>query len=289
MFSIEDEPRKHCTRQLDIVKHFVDHANNLLQAVDDGKLIHGTGNIAESGATFENTLRKIFTDSLPSSVAVWPGYFMDPELYVSNQQDLLFCNIRETLQLPPSKDMTQHYVLLSSVHVFGQMKTTASPKLLLNALTQNALAIAQSREMRPRMLGQRALPEEMSLLIFGRGGSIENVRKALQTLAARDDNQPKVQPTYILLIEKGVIFAPTHTFLGDMEPDFKSYKNRNTLTACVPKGPASEAAGRALMWIFFAIAAKLNFEGLTDARLTSMIDYVEREFGLSIVADHRRN
>jgi hypothetical protein len=170
---------KLCTHQLDIVGQFCSYAEDLLGAVKKGKRTHGTGNIAESGDPFEIEFRKLFSDSLPASIAVWPGYFMDQQLNISNQQDILFCDLRETLQLPPSHEIAQRYVLLPSVHIFGQLKNTASSTLLSSALQQNAKAIAQSREMRRHFPNQQDLPQEMSILVFGQGGSAEDVQIAL--------------------------------------------------------------------------------------------------------------
>jgi hypothetical protein len=109
------------------------------------------------------------------------------------------------------------------------------------------------------------------------------ISASLEALAALPDDKPKHLPSYILLIERGLVFAPTNTLFGDMPPGFTNYKNANALTACIPIGLANEASGRALMWLFFAVVSKLNEEGLTEKRLTPIIERIEREFRLQLI------
>jgi hypothetical protein len=94
-------------RYLDIEDQFSSHVKSMLKKVDEGRKVHQTANIPEAGKPLEGYVRRLFSDALPESISVEPGYFFNSQLRLSNQVDGLFCDRTTMLQLPPSEGLEQ--------------------------------------------------------------------------------------------------------------------------------------------------------------------------------------
>src|SRR5476651_2480743 len=90
------------------------------------------------------------------------------------------------------------------------------------------------------------------------------------------------KPTYILLIEKGIIFAGPHPHINESYLPFDAYRHNGKLTQCRVAGKSSEASGRALLWIFFAILWKINLDHGNNKALGPLVDKVARDFPLTV-------
>src|SRR5471032_25328 len=267
-------PKAPPTRKLPLVKMFCDHASNLVAAAESGADAHGTGNIAESGGPFEKRFLKLFADALSPSVRATSGYFMDKDWTLSKQADFMLCDNSEWLHLPPSPDLAQNYVPLTSLHVFGQLKNSATKALISYALKQVSENLAQAKTMSVLHAEDRLHAEvrgpALSVVVFARGGNPSHVDAALQAMTG-----PK--PTYILLIEKGIIFAGPHPHINESYLPFDAYRHNGKLTQCRVAGKSSEASGRALLWIFFAILWKINLDHGNNKALGPLVDKVARD------------
>jgi hypothetical protein len=264
-------------RKLPLINMFSGHARALVEAANAGSDTHGTGNIAESGGPFEKRLLKLFRDALPSFVDVASGYFMDKDWTLSSQVDFMLCDSNERLQLPPSPDLQQHYVPFTSLHILGQLKNSATKSNIQSALSQVAQNLKHVAEMRELHKGDRIngryREQPLSVVVFGKGGSAKEVEDVL-----KDTEGPK--PTYVLLIEKGIIFARPRPHFSEPAIPFDAYRFNGDLVECYFPNAKADQAGHALLWVFFALLAKINWDYGNNAAFGPMVHKVADDFPL---------
>jgi hypothetical protein len=265
------------TKSLDIESQFSDHVKALLSAVDAGRRVHATANIAESGKPLEEHFRRLFSAALPPTISVSPGYFFNSTLDVSGQVDALFCDRSEMLQLPPAEGLDQRYVPYNCVRAMVQVKNGAS--CLHDAMRQIGDSIHSWREMRRRD-GEFApvsddQSEPLALVIIGREGSESEVRKILA-------EAPGPQPAYVLLLEQGLLYGKDTVFrqVTDLEDaNFSSQGNGGPLALLEANSDTGDIGGRLLMWVFFAVLYFLKPAGSGRA-FQALIKRVELDLGV---------
>lgn len=244
---------------LDLPSLFENKANEMLLAVAKGRDAHRTGNIKASGAPLEEMLRQLFSDSLPSTNKVASGYFYGANSHISGEIDLLIYEDREAFRLDPAPQ-DQHYVPYTSVSIIGQVKNSA--KYLESAIEQVQKAVRSWTEMHQGTASSGLLsgtPYQETPLTVAVCAECDDKAFAKLSETLKDKGRPYVD--YILLLDRGVIVAGDLDILVDSETiDFLQYRNVNSLNICQVDGIATSAKGLALLWFYFALVSKLNFD-----------------------------
>ena len=250
-------------RSLDIGVQFSRHADALLKSAAEGKATHASGNIAESGKPLEDQFRLLFGEALPKTIGVFQGYFFDANMSLSNQIDVLFCEMAETLYLPPSAGLGQRYVPYSSVRAIVQVKN--SFRDLDKALAQSADAISYWRAMKQAdsdfSSTDAVAAEPISIVVIGLDGSEGEARKILK-------KAPIPLPAYVFLIEKGLLYGKDSSLrhVTDCKAaEFSQQGNGGPLSLFEMPPGSSSTSGRLLMWIFFAVLRHVKPKSLSHA------------------------
>lgn len=264
-------------RKLEIDAQFNSHAATLVAAAQAGLFVHHTSNISESGSPLEKGVLNLFSRSLPKTFEVFPGYFFDEELNLSNQCDLLICDHSEVLYLPPTDGLDQKYVPFQCVRVIGQIKNNFDK--LESALDQCATSMAHWEKMVDKDTyadKSNAPVEPLAIIIIGKGGNESEARKLLG--APRSHS-----PAYVLMVEAGLFYVPYDSIREVIKnnpsfaPDyFRAAQGNNLPFVLVKLDDKSQSSGRLLMRLFFAI---IQYVANTSV-FYDLIDKVEKSFPL---------
>lgn len=247
-------------KQLNLPKQFGSHVEDLIGAVKKGRAAHAAGNIKASGAPLEENFRKILASSLPSTSKVASGYFYDAASNCSAEVDVMIYEDEEAFRLDPAPQ-EQHYVPYTSVSILGQIKNSAS--LLANALKQVQGSINAWDTMKKSLYsfgGATSQPFQFEPLTFVVCGT--STDKEVVELKATLQQAGAPYPDYILLLDRGIIVAGRYEMVEHDDPviDFLQYRNVNSHHLCRPAGPEEDVKGIALLWLYFALVAKLNLD-----------------------------
>ncbi len=257
----------------------------MLLAVEMGGALHASGNIKASGASLEDEIRKMLSESLPSTNKVATGYFYDASSKCSNEVDVLVYEAYEAFRLDPAPG-AQHYIPYTSVSIIGQVKN--SSKDLSKAIEQVQNSVNTWREMRKdtlRTTGTNEGIEQLEPLTFivcGKSNDAD-MKKLGETLKSR--GAPYVD--YILFLDRGEIVAGYNDLFTDSDQsiNFLQYGSRNTLHLCKPVAETCEPIGVALLWLYFALVYKLDWDKENRLRYHSFCRQIERLYCLRPVKE----
>ena|GEM_PF-6162873 len=251
----------------------------MLRAVVKGRAAHAAGNIKASGAPLEDCLRQLFSDSLPSTNKVASGYFYGASSRVSAEIDLMVYQDREAFRLDPAPQ-DQHYVPYTSVSIVGQIKNSARD--LPDAIDQIQKVLKSWHEMRFEMassgstLGGPAQERPLTFVVCGECTDAD-LRKLSATLQRK--GRPFVD--YILLLDRGAIVAGNFDVMLELDSiDFLEYRNVSSLHLCKPDGATENAKGVALLWFYFALVSKLNWDHGNNLRYHAFCRQISAHYPL---------
>jgi hypothetical protein len=267
-------------KQLNLPKQFGSHAEDLLGAVKKGRAAHAAGNIKSSGAPLEEHFRKILAASLPSTSKVASGYFYDAASNCSAEVDVMIYEDEEAFRLDPAPQ-DQHYVPHTSVSILGQIKNSSGS--LANALQQVQGSIKAWNTMKRNLFssgvasGQPYQFEPLTFVICG-----TSTDKDIAELKTTLEQSGAPYPNYIMFLDKGLIVAGTFDMLEFDEPviDFLQYRSVNSLYLCRPAGPTEDVQGIALLWLYFALVAKLSLDKGNNLRYQAFCQQIGRLYPL---------
>jgi hypothetical protein len=245
---------------LDLPAQFERKAKAMLLKVEEGRAAHAAKNIKASGQPFEDSFRAMLSESLPSTNRVASGYFYGADSACSPEVDVLLYEDREAFRLDPAPQ-DQHYVPYSSVSVIGQVKNSAGE--IDGAIEQAQTCLSAWHEMRKNLVstgmttGQPYQEQPLTFVVCGdcADAQLQKIPRILQKRG-----RPYVD--YILLLDRGRIVAGNLDIMVFDDPfiDFLQYRNVSSLHICKPDGDAKNEKGLALMWFYFALVSKLNFD-----------------------------
>lgn len=245
--------------ELDLPKQFGRKAKEMLLGIEEGRAAHKAGNIKASGAPFEQQFRNLLAESLPSTNIVASGYFYDAASRCSAEVDVLVYENKEAFRLDPASQ-EQHYVPYTSVSIMGQVKNSARD--LPSAIKQVQGSMKVWREMRQALRAEMTSSEPLQNepLTFIICGECSDAQ--LKKLSATLKKTGKPFADYILLLDRGLVIAGDLDILVFDPPiiDFLQYRNVTALHLCKPDGPLEHPEGVALLWFYFALVSKLNFD-----------------------------
>lgn len=260
---------------IDLPRQFTNRAKDMLQAVEKGRTMHASRNIKGSGAPLEAEIRKMLSESLPSTNKVATGYFYGASSQCSNEVDVLVYEDHEAFRLDPGPS-EQHYIPYTSVSIIGQVKNSSSD--LPGAIKQVQNSINAWRGMWQEMVrtaGTHNGPAQFEPLTFIVCGESKDadMKKLGKTLEAK--GSPYVD--YILFLDRAEIVAGNCNFLAMDDPfiSFLEYRSKNTLHLCKPDAATNDPIGVALLWLYFALVSKLGLDKGNNLRYHSFCRQIE--------------
>lgn len=265
---------------IDLPRQFTNRAQDMCRAVEKGRTMHAAGNIKASGAPLEAEIRKMLSESLPSTNKVATGYFYSASSQCSNEVDVLVYEDHEAFRLAPGPS-EQHYIPYTSVSIMGQVKNSSSD--LPGAIEQVHRSINTWRRMQQEMtrtFGTQHDPAQFDPLTFIVCGESKDadMNKLGNTLVKM--GAPYVD--YILFLDRAEIVAGNCDFLEMDHPriNFFEYRSKTALHLCKPDAAAGEPCGVALLWFYFALITKLNLDKGNNLRYHSFCRQIEHLYPL---------
>jgi hypothetical protein len=245
--------------ELDLIALFGRKAKAMLLSIEEGRAAHKANNIKASGAPFEEQFRRLLAESLPSTSKVASGYFYGASSRCSGEIDVLVYEDKESFRLDPAPQ-EQHYVPYTSVSILGQIRNSARD--LPGAIEQVQQSLRSWHEMNQEMAASRITNtpyQERPLTLIVCGDCDE---KHLKKLGGILEEKGSPYADYILLLDRGEVVAGDLDFIEYDKPhiDFLQYRNVNSMHLCKPDGPSNDTQGVALLWLYFALVSKLNWD-----------------------------
>lgn len=280
--------RKH--GKIELSGLFEASAQRLILAVQQGRILHSTKNIRDSGLPFETEFRSFLGSRLPSPFRVMTGYLFDPKANCTPQIDAVVIDERESHELMRSDDGAS-YVPYPSGRIICEIKNSCRGLAKhVRQLSAICTAVENMRvdARRIRLTSEIGVvnPEPMSLLIIGdtAGAKLSAFCKAF--------GDRSLQPTFTLLLDRGFLIARRsimEQFYSQNQSvpilDFYGKVEQGAWAIWEPEKPERKS-GRALLWVYFAILAQLNL--MSRSNTGSIIDFtnqVARDFPMRLRAE----
>lgn len=265
---------------IDLPRQFTNRAQDMLRAVEKGRAMHAARNIKGSGAPLEAEIRKMLSESLPSTNKVATGYFYGASSQCSNEVDVLVYEDHEAFRLDPGPS-EQHYIPYTSVSIIGQVKNSSND--LPGAIEQVQNSINAWHVMRQEMAwtgcthNGPAQFEPLTFIVCGESKDAD-MKKLGKTLAKK--GTPYVD--YILFLDRAEIVAGNCDLLIMDEPfiNFREYRSKHSLHLCKPDAGTNESIGVALLWLYFALVSKLGLDKGNNLRYYSFCRQIEHLYPL---------
>jgi hypothetical protein len=271
-------------------------AQRLLVSIQQGRILWRTKNIRDAGTPFEMEFRAFLKARLPAPFDVTSGYLFDPASNCTPQVDAMVLDGRESHELMRS-DEGAAYVPFPSGRTLIEIKNSGA-QIAKHLGQVGAIASAvDGMKVRARSLQSSPsgvyLERPLSILVIGdtKDAKLRHFQNAY-TSEVRD-------PGLTLLLDRGLVIARRTydpngliTFPGDTDDNkapilnFYAYKaTAGEWALWEPKG-YSGSAGRALLWLYFAIVAQLNWSARgNQGAIIDFTTQVARDFPLVLKSD----
>lgn len=266
---------------INLPNHFEIEVKALLVELEKGRAAHKASNIKASGLPLETAFRSLLACSLPPINMVASGYFYGAGSRCSPEVDVLVYDSDEAFRFDIA-DSAQVYIPNTSVSVIGEIKNSADQ--LYDAIAQVQESYRSWHEMRFEQNGVSIAcgpwqEEPMTFIVCGEcsARAYANLDKTLLSAGG-----PFVD--YILFLDRGCIVTGDVAGLDAPSVDFLQYRQANTLHICKPDGAPGYEKGIALLWFYFAIVAKLNWDKGNNRRYHAFCRQVARLYPLKKVA-----
>jgi len=246
---------------IDLVALFQAEANDLLNSVKRGRLMHATKNIRDSGAPFEKTFRDIWATRLPSITSILHGYLFDLQSNCTPQIDAILIDAGEDYRFMSSPDGANYLPYTCAIAVF-ELKTSAvkaHKHLDQLAAISSSIAGMRNASCQPHSSGPIYHPP-LSVMIFAesRGAKWSDLKGWYER------NQGKT-PSLVLFLDRGMIIANR----SHLEASYAERNSKLTFYEATGHGvpfvfaPQEDSQktiqGRAFLWLYFALLARINF------------------------------
>ncbi|MGO4739951.1 DUF6602 domain-containing protein [Bosea sp. 2KB_26] len=240
--------------QLDLIAVFEAVGKKLLTAVQEGRILHKTYNIAGSGAPFEEAFREFLRSRIPAPFVIDHGYLFDPRSNCTPQIDVIISDSEAKSAMFVGQDGA-NYIPFTAAYVIGEVKSSGST--IEKHIQQLSDRIKSFNAMRSATIsklgsGNQKLHDPMSFLIIGDADKADYDKIKL-ALTDRSIEPPK----YIVLLNKAELIASTSEFF---ELDTLHYaESGEKLNVYVPDPTVGGSPlGRMLLWFFYSIIFHLH-------------------------------
>jgi hypothetical protein len=287
MTATTDEPTK-VPGNLDIARLFQAEALSLFEAVERGKLLHGTKNIRDSGGPLEVRLRKLLADRMPRGTQVGHGYLYDVDSNCTPQVDGLLLSEQDNHTMMTTEDGAIYAPFTSALAVL-EIKSSVGD--MVKQLQQTKEIVLRTRkmaeELRQRRTGAGAvLAAPLSVLFYATSKDAK-----LSSLRDWYAQNGWPTPTYVVFLDRACIVAQRHLsseLLDFGEPlpvGFDDHRNPAARCLCAPQDEDAYASGRTLLWLYFTL---LNAASQFNGNLRPASDFIRdasKRFALKVVAE----
>lgn len=260
-------------RQFDLLREFDNIAAELIRAVDRGRVLHGTGNIANSGAPLEHLFRDVVGKRLPEPYRMRTGYLFDAGSSVTPQIDAMIIDAEVSHEIFRQEDGAGYLPYVSAAAVFEIKNSGIGSQKSINQINKISGAI---EGMRPTEAGTatdgRRPGTPLSMLVIGTSDHCDLV-DLQKTLAKRANG-----PDFIYFIEKGVLLARESEFFPG-ERHFRERGNGDWHIYGAPVGK-TRRAGWMLLWICFLVLDHLKKLTGDKGLYPEFTQAIERQFPL---------
>lgn len=227
-------------------------ARELLGAVEQGRILHATQNIRESGGPFESAVRKILSGRLPQTFSITHGYLFDTASKCTPQIDLIVSRAQRRHSMLETPEGAT-YSPCSEAYAIGEIKASASN--MLGHLVQLRDRIASVERMRESLFEPMRwrFPDLTSFLIVGDASELN-----ASVVVSQYQGSPHNFPDFILLVSSGeIIRKPTGlpSFFDDFSQEIGPTQrpDGDRPVAFASGESLQERQGNALLWFFYAL------------------------------------
>lgn len=110
-------------RKLDLSNVYRMEAQRIIEARQQARTLHGSGDIRAAGGQVESAVREVITERLPPRYRTTHGHILDFNGHVSSQLDVIIAENLASKSLFEASDGTE-YVPYESVYALGEIKST---------------------------------------------------------------------------------------------------------------------------------------------------------------------
>lgn len=233
--------------KLNLLNVFEAASQRLLNAVDEGRILHGTLNIAGSGGPFEEAFRSFLDGRIPAPFVVDHGYLFDPESNCSPQIDVIVSNSEAKSCMFKGQDGA-NYIPFNASCVIGEIKSSSGG--IATHIRQLSARIASVSAMGGRSHVRHQDPLTFLLIGDATKADYKKIKATLSESGIRD-------PKYIVLLNTAEIIASASS---TFEFNNLHYAERgDTMFVWAPdKVVQTHRSGHTLQWLFHAIVYHLR-------------------------------
>ena len=239
--------------RIDMPREFNNLADDLVRAVDRGRILHKTNNIRDSGAPFEYLFRKIIGSRLPEPYRMRTGFLFDGQSNVTPQIDAVIVDTTTSHEIFTSEEGAGYLPYASASVVFEIKNSLLDPAksieqidAILSSLNEMRNAAKEfDHEQRPRI-------DPLSLLVIGDSNSIK-----IKKLQIKLESRSLKCPDFIYLVDVGLVLAREVEFFETEKRSFLERGNGEWYIYGPPEG-FGHSKGRTLLWIYFAVLAAVK-------------------------------
>lgn len=270
---------------INMVRLFQAEALDLFGAVERGRLLHGTHNRRDSGAPLEVRWREFLQARLPFQFHVTHGYLFDSQSNCTPQIDTMILNSADCHQLMTSTEGSAYAPFTSALAIMEIKNSAYDVSSSLDQLAGVAKSIQNMKTtLRARRGGNgNTLPETISVMLFA-----DSKNAKLEEFREWYGKHIDAVPTYTVLLDRGAIILKRSLLyeLSDWDEhvDFNETRNGAIPYLCMPEVIDDNLAGRALLWLYFAIVVHTNFSEGNKGNISEFAKDAAINFKLKDVA-----
>ncbi|WP_162561350.1 DUF6602 domain-containing protein [Methylobacterium terrae] len=293
--------------ELNVLGLFQADAGDIAASRVRARYLHKGGNIRSAGDEVESAVREYYRRRLPTDYSVHHGHFLDKNLSLSSQMDLIIADAsRFPIFFRGQEGM--EYVPYEGVYAFGEIKSSLTNANIIDFVNQTNIIFnkLQRANVSNGYIDTFCMNEHGGItvyprpergdiyrFIFGVTSKTFNVNKCLEDLCNTD---PRFAPNAICMLDKGIITS-ARAWKADSRVDVvyvHPQKKRDPIRDDQVDGWAfiePENDYKEGSTLFYAYA--LLLEHLKNAVLlpANYLDYMEGFFGRTtrFMAGNRRN
>lgn len=274
---------------LDILRVFQAAAARLMLAVDEGRILHGTLNIRDSGAPLEAAFRDFLKTRLPHPFDVHHGYLYDPRSICTPQIDLVVSDAEQSAAMFAAEDGAI-YTPFNAAYVVGEIKASGSNIVAhLTQISDRLNAVdAMYKEISATLGSGIKRPDMLSVLFIADAGkvSFKGINQFL-------NDQANARPNYIVLLSKAELIAGTNAIIVSDDLQFAERGQDYAVYGPPPEVGGEGGArdrmivrrGHVLLWLFYAIVHHLQMKGPGRGIQPLFAEAIERRYPLQKLRD----
>ena len=239
---------------LNIPRLFEAEALSLQEAVERGKLLHGTKNIRDSGGPLEARFRLLLAQRMPEGVQVKTGYAYDIESNCTPQIDAMLISGQDNYTMMTTDEgaiYTPFTSVLTTIEIKSSVGKAANQLMQTNKIVKDIKIMERDLLNRRPGYDRRKL---VSVLFYA-------TSKDAKLADFRDwyEKNTNDMPTYVVFLDRGYILAARNlihdllTWDEEQPLKFHDHDNASTYHLWEPKDNSVHKSGKTLLWLYYAL------------------------------------